>query len=112
MVKIKNAIEISFMSAFFAQFIYVHMTIYRNLTPNITKGQKGSKRVKKGSKIGKKIVKIKNTHSNIIYECNFQHDYRIYICAYDSLQKIDPKYNKRPKNGKKVSKIGKKMVKK
>ena len=48
MVKIKNAIEIPFMSAiFFTQFIYVHKTIYRNLTLNITKGQK---RVKKGSK--------------------------------------------------------------
>ena len=50
-------IEIPFMSSIlciFTQFIYAHMTIYRNLTPNITKGQK---RVKKGSKIGKKNCK-------------------------------------------------------
>merc|ERR1712179_388484 len=32
-------------------FNHTHMTIYRNLTPNITKGQK---RVKKGSNIGLK----------------------------------------------------------
>ena len=56
MLKIKNAIEIIFMSVIFGmytQFIYAHKTIYRNLTPNITKGQKS---VKKGSKIGQKIV--------------------------------------------------------
>ena len=50
-------IEIPFMSAIFGmftQFIYAHMTIYRNLTPNITKGQK---RVKKGSKKRQKRVK-------------------------------------------------------
>ena len=48
------SIEIPFMITIFGmfiQFIYEHMTIYRNMTPNITKGQK---RVKKGSKIGKK----------------------------------------------------------
>ena len=56
------------------------MTIYRNLTPNITKGQK---RVKKGSKKGKKKVKIKNAHRNTIYECNFWHVYTIYIYTYD-----------------------------
>ena len=64
------------------------MKIYINLTPNITKGQKGSKKGKKGSKIGKKNCKnskIQNAHSNTIYECNFHHDYTIYICAYDSL---------------------------
>ena len=47
-------IEIPFMSAIFSmitQFIYAHMIIYRNLTPNITKGQK---RVKKGQKKVKK----------------------------------------------------------
>ena len=41
-------IEIPFMSkifGMFTQFIYAHMSIYRNLTPYITKGQK---RVKKG----------------------------------------------------------------
>ena len=66
----------------FTQFIYEHMTIYRNLTPNIIKVQK---MVKKGSKIGKIMVKIKNTHRNTIYEYNFWHVYTIYICAYDNL---------------------------
>ena len=42
------------------------MTIYRNLTPNITKGQKGSKKGKKGSKIGKKIVKIQKFKMPIV----------------------------------------------
>ena len=62
--------EIPFMCAIFCmitQFIYAHMTIYRKLTQNITKGQK---RVK-GSKIGQKMVKIKNVHRNTIYECIF-----------------------------------------
>ena len=48
-------IEIPFMSAIFGmftQFIYAHMTIYRNLTPNITKGQK---MVKKGPKYYKQV---------------------------------------------------------
>ena len=56
-------IEIPFMSAIFGmftQFINAHMTIYRNLTPNITKGQK---RVKKGPKQVKKKFKIKNAHT-------------------------------------------------
>ena len=47
-------IEIPFMSAIVSiitQFIYAHMTIYRKLTQNITKGQK---RVRIESKIGKK----------------------------------------------------------
>ena len=51
-------IEIPFMSAFFGmftQFINAHMTIYRNLTSNITKGQKI---VKKRVEKGKKKVKI------------------------------------------------------
>ena len=46
----------------FTQFIYVHMTIIRNLTPNITKGLKI---VKKWSKRGKK-GKIKYAHINNI----------------------------------------------
>ena len=49
--------EISFIRAIFGmftQFIYEHMTIYRNMTPNITKGQK---RAKKGSKKGKNKFK-------------------------------------------------------
>ena len=92
-------IEIPFMSVIFGmytQFIYAHMTNYRNLTPNITKDQK---RVKNGSKIGKKIVKIKNTQRKTIYEYNFWHVYIIYICAYDNLQEFDPKYSQRPKKG-------------
>ena len=54
-------IVIPFMSAIFSmitQFIYAHMTIYRKLIKNITKGQKskkGSKRVKKGPKQVKKL---------------------------------------------------------
>ena len=66
----------------FTQFIYAHMTIYWNFSPNITKGQI---KVKKGSKIGKKMVKIKNTLRNTIYEYNFWHVYTIYIYAYDNL---------------------------
>ena len=65
--KLKMAIEIPFMSAIFymfTQFIYVHLTIYRNQTPNITKGQK---KVKKGPKQVKKMVKIKNAHRNTIF---------------------------------------------
>ena len=86
-------IEIPFMSAIFSmitQFIYAHMTIYRKLTQNITKGQK---RVNKGPKQVKKMVKIKSAHRNTIYEFNFLHVYTIYICAYDNLQEFDPKYN-------------------
>ena len=52
-------IEIPFMSTIFGiftQFIYAHMSIYRNLTPNITKGQK---RVKKSPKQVKKWYKLK-----------------------------------------------------
>ena len=50
-------IEIPFMSAIFGmftQFLHVHITIYRNMTPNTTNGQKRVKKGKKGSKIGKK----------------------------------------------------------
>ena len=94
-------IEIPFMSSIlciFTQFIYALMKIYRNLTPNITKGQK---MVKKGSKKCNKMLKIKNAHRNTIYECNFWHVYTIYKCAYDNLQEFDPKYNQRPKKGQK-----------
>ena len=105
-------IEIPFMSAIFGmftQFINVHMTIYRNLTPNISKGQK---RVNKGSKKGPKLIKkkgkFKNAHRNIIYEFNFMHFYTIYICAYDNLQECDPKYNQRSKKGQKMVKKGQK----
>ena len=45
-------IEIPFMSAMFGmftQFLHAHMIIYRNLSPNITKGQK---MVKEESKKG------------------------------------------------------------
>ena len=41
----------------FTQFLYAHITIYRNLTSNITKGQKRVKKGQKGSKIGKQFVK-------------------------------------------------------
>ena len=50
-------IEIPFMSAIFGmftQFINAHMTIYRNLTPIITKGQKKGQKGSKGSKKGPK----------------------------------------------------------
>ena len=50
-------IEIPFMSVIFGmytQFIYAHKTIYRNLTPNITKGQK---MLKKGPKYSKQVKK-------------------------------------------------------
>ena len=104
-------IEIPFMSAIFdmfTQFINEHMTIYRNLTPNITKGQK---RVRKGPKQVKKIVKLKIAHRNTIYDCNFWHVYTIFKYAYDNLQDFDPKYNQRPKKGQKGSKIGPKWSK-
>ena len=66
----------------FTQFVYAHMTIYRNWTPNITKVQK---RVKNGSKFGKKMVKIKNAHRNTIYEYNFWYVYTIYIQTIENL---------------------------
>ena len=66
----------------FTHFLHAHMKIYKNLIPNINKGQK---RVKKGSKKGKKIVKFKNAHINTIYECNFWHVYTFFTCAYDNL---------------------------
>ena len=53
-------IEIPFMSAIFCmftQFIYAHMTLYRKLTQNITKGQKGSKIDLKNGKNFKKTQK-------------------------------------------------------
>ena len=46
-------IEIPFMSTFFGmftQFLHVHMTIYRNLPQNITKGQKRVQILKKNGK--------------------------------------------------------------
>ena len=102
--KLKMPIEISIMSAFFcmfAQFIYVHLTIYRNLTPNITKGQKS---VKKGSKIGKKKVKFKTAHRNTIYECNFWHVYTMTI-----YRNLTPNITKGQKRVKKGSKLVKKL---
>ena len=59
-------IEIPFMSSIFdifTQIIYAHMSIYRNLTPNITKGQKW---VKKGSKMGKKDHVFGNIYHTLI----------------------------------------------
>jgi len=43
----------------FSRFINAHMTISRNMTPNITKGQKW---VREGSKVGKKTGKMKISH--------------------------------------------------
>ena len=89
----------------FTHFLHAHMTIYRNSTPNITKGQKrvkkGQKGVKKGSKKGKKMLKIKNAHRNTVYECNFLYVYTIYKCAYDNLKEFDPKCNQDQKRVKK-----------
>merc|ERR1712030_130683 len=105
MVKIKNAIEIPFMSVIFGmytQFIYVHMTIYRNLTPNICKGQK---RVKKGPKLVKKMVKIKNAHRNTIYECifgMFTQFINAHMTIYRNLTPNIIKGQQRVKNGSKM----------
>ena len=90
----------------FTEFLHAHMKIYRNLTQNITKGQK---RVKKGQ-IGVKIPGIwKNiiSHPNYgTYECNFWHVYTIFTCAYDNLQEFDPKYKQGSKKGQKRLKMG------
>ena len=86
-------IEIPFMSTnfgMFTQFIYEHITIYRNLTPNIPKGQR---RVKKGSKIGEKMANLKNAYRNTIYEFNFWHVYTVFTCVYYNIQEFDHKYN-------------------
>ena len=89
----------------FTEFLHAHMKIYRNLTQDITKGQKGSKRVKKE-------VKIPSIQKNMIYpnhgmyECNFWHVYTIFTCAYDNLQEFDPKYNQGSKKGQNGSKKG------
>ena len=88
----------------FTQFIYEHMTIYRNLTPNIIKDQK---RAKIGSKRDKKKLKFKITHRNTIYACNFWPVYTIYKCAYDNLQEFDPQYSQRSKKGQKRVQIWK-----
>ena len=56
MDKLKMPIEIPFVSAIFGmftQFIYTHMTFYRNLTPNIINGQKRVKKVQIGLENGK-----------------------------------------------------------
>merc|ERR1711874_67419 len=90
----------------FTQFLHAYITIYRNLTPNITKGQK---RVKKGPKMIKKIVKFKNAHRNTIYEFNFMHFYTIYIYShmtiYRNLTPNITKGQKRVQKGKKMLKI-------
>ena len=56
----------------FTQFIYEHMIIYRNLTPNITKGQikvkKGPKFVQNGINF-KKLIEIQFFH-NFLYNTN------------------------------------------
>ena len=78
-------IVIPFMSAIFimiTQFIYAHMTIYRKLIKNITKGQKSVKKGQKGPKIGKKMVKIKNAIEIPFMSAFFC---TIYICAHENL---------------------------
>merc|ERR1712030_102608 len=108
MVKIKTAHRNTIYSAIFGmftQFIYAHMTIYRNLTPNITKGQE---RVKKGSKIGKKIVKIKNAYRNTIFECifgMFTQFINAHMTIYRNLTPNRTKGQKRVKKGSKIVKI-------
>ena len=57
-------IEIPFMSVIFGmytQIIYAHMTIYRNLNPNITKGQKMVKKGPKKVRNGKNLKKLPTT---------------------------------------------------
>merc|ERR1712179_92702 len=85
-------------------------TIYRNLTPNITKGQK---RVKKGSKIGKKIVKIKNAYRNTIFECifgMFTQFINAHMTIYRNLTTNRNKGQKRVKKGSKIVKNLKKLI--
>ena len=94
----------------FTQFINAHMTIYRNLTPNITKGQKGSKRVKKGPKQVKKIVKTKNAHiipfMSAIFSMITQFIY-VHVKFYRKLIQNITKGQKRVKKGPNRSKKGK-----
>ena len=74
-------IEIPFMSAIssmFTEFIYEHMTSYKNLTSNITKGQKrvkkGPKQVQNGKNF-KKLIELSLNH-NFLY--NTHKPYRIH----------------------------------
>ena len=97
MVKIKNAHRSTIYEYNFQDDYTIYICAYDNLLKIDPKYNKRPKTGQKGSKIGQKMVKIKNAHRNTIYECNFLHDYTIYICTYDTIQKIDPKYNKGPK---------------
>ena len=80
-------IEKPFMSAIFGLFtqftINAHMTIYRNLTPNITKGQKKGKMVPKqvqNDKKFKKLVEIPFYDYDFLY--NTHKPYRIHYFNY------------------------------
>ena len=101
MVKIKNAHRNTIYEFNFWHVYTIYIFVYDNLQEFDPKYNQKPKISKKGFKIGKKIVKIKNAHRNTIFECNFWHVYTIYICAYDNLQEFDPKYNQRPKKGQK-----------
>ena len=92
----------------FTEFLHAHMTIYWNLTQNITKGQtkcqkKGSKRVKRGKNIRyfEKLISYRNYGT---YECNIWHVYKMFAGAYGNLSEFDPKYNQGSKLGQKWSK--------
>ena len=77
-------IEIPFMSSIFGiftQFIYAHMIIYRNLIPNITKGQKRDKNYEKSQVYTKRLYYILiMTLMNAIFDMftNFIYDYMIF----------------------------------
>ena len=98
----------------FWHFYTIFTCAYDNQQKFDPKYNQGSKRIKKGQK----GVKISGIWKNMIsypnygtYECNFWHVYTIFKYAYDNIQDFDPKYNQRPKNGQKGSKIGPKWSK-
>ena len=66
----------------FTQFLHANMTIYRNLTQNITKGQKMGQKGVKISGISKNMISYPNYGT---YECNFWHIYTIFKHAYNNL---------------------------
>ena len=108
-VKIKKTHRNTICESIFWHIYTIDICAYVNLQKFDPKYNQRAKKGQKGSKIGKKMVKIKNAHRNTIYESNFWYVYTIYICAYENLQEFDPKYNQRAKKGKKGSKIGKKL---
>ena len=72
------------------------MTIYRNFTPNITKGQK----------------RLKWSNIKMLIEISFMSAifgmFTQFIYPHMTIYEFDPKYNQTPKNGQKGSKKGKK----